>query len=339
MLVGACALLSPRAARAQAQDPVALTWKAPPDCPTEDAVRSEALRLLAGPPIAADRRVVASAQVVHLATGRWRVEVSMSSATAEGRRSLEAGTCSGLANATALIVAIMVDPDRAGAAAAAPAASTTSPAPASPPPPVVQPPPAAAALPPSAPAPPPVDAPGSRPSPIGPPRWAAGAWALVDTSTLPSVAYGVGGGVAVLVWHLRADAAVGFLPPSTYGVSTESGVGAEMSLWAGSLDLAYVFSRGPLELALGAGAEAAHISAVGVALKEPVVGVPGSATWPALRAGGTLTAPIYKPIFLRLSAEAVAPLERPRFVIDPLGTVHQPSAVAARLGVGVELRF
>ncbi len=263
----------------------------------------------------------------------------MSSAAAEGRRSIEAGTCSGLANATALIVAIMVDPDRAGAAASAPAASTAAPAPAPPPPPAVQPQTPAPAPPAAAPAPLPADGPGSRPSPIGPPRWAAGAWALVDTSTLPSVAYGVGGGVAVLLWHLRADAAVGFLPPSTYRVSSESGVGADMSLWAGSIDLAYVLSRGPLELALGAGAEVAHISAIGVALNEPVVGVPGGATWPALRAGATLTAPIYKPIFLRLSVDAVAPLQRPKFVIDPLGTVHQPSAITARLGLGAELRF
>jgi hypothetical protein len=333
-----CAVATAGVARAQGEEPVSIAWTAPDGCPSGGEVRAEALRLLAGPPIRPDRRVAANARVVHLATGRWRVDVSMSSATAEGKRSIEASTCSGLADATALIVAIMVDPDRAGAAAAAPKSTT----PASPPPPASAPAPTAP-TPPPPPPPAPAIAPADRPLPTPAkaeaPRWAMGSWFVVDSSILPSAAFGAAFGLAAMAWHLRADVAFTILPDRTYVVSSESGVGADMSLWAASGKLAYVVPVGPVELAMGGGAEITHISATGVALSAPLVAVSGGATWPSLRAGATLTTRIYKPIFLHIEGDAVAPLERPAFVIDPLGSVHRPSAVTARLGAGVEWRF
>jgi hypothetical protein len=81
------------------------------------------------------------------------------------------------------------------------------------------------------------------------------------------------------------------------------------------------------------------VSAVGVSSDTPFVGIAGSAAWPALRADATFTAPIFAPVFVRLDAAGVAPLARPAFVIDPLGVVHRPSVLTARLAAGVEVRF
>jgi hypothetical protein len=327
-----------RAAHGQDQALVSLTWTAPSECPTEEQVRSQAVRLLAGPPIRPDRRVFATAQVVHLATGPWRVELSMSSATAEGKRSVESSTCNGLADATALIIAIMVDPDRATAAAAAPGASSTSEGGAS------------GSQGATAPATPIATRTATpRPAAIGETapfsrlRFSAGAWALLDATTLPAPAYGVGLGAAVTMGRLRFDVGGGFLPDRTYSVSSDPGVGADMRLLSGSGDVAYVIRlanpTSDLDLALGGGVEATYIHAEGVPLRAPVVGVAGDAVWAALRAGATLTAPIYRPVFVHLEVLGVVPLERPPFVINPIGTVHQPWYVSARLGVGAEVHF
>jgi hypothetical protein len=44
---------------------------------------------------------------------------------------------------------------------------------------------------------------------------------------------------------------------------------------------------------------------------------------------------------LRLQAQlgAAAPLNRDRFILDDIGTVHQPSNVVGRAGLGLDLTF
>jgi hypothetical protein len=323
-------------ALAQGEQPVSLDWSAPDGCPTASDVRAQALRLLAGPPIPAERNVVAVARVTRAETGRWRVDISMSSASAQGKRSLDADTCSGLAEATALIVAIMVDPDRASVAASRPSASanvssavasSSSAAPAAP---VL-----------SAP-PPPVpsrDRPVRARSAGATPRWGASARSLVDIGTLPDTAVGVGVGLAAVVGHLRSDVALNVFPGRTYTFPSAGGAGADMSAWSAAGDFAYVTRLGPSQLALGGGAEVTYLSAMGVKGAAPFAPRSGSLVWPALRADAALTIPTVGPVFLRLEAVALAPLRRPTVDIDPIGVVHQPSTLAGRLGVGVEVEF
>jgi len=316
----ALAVCAPTATRARAdsQDPVGLDWTAPDGCPSADEVRAEALRLLAGPPIGPERRVEAVAHVTRAEGGRWRVTLAMASAAAHGQRSLETDSCATLAEATALIVAIMVDPDRAGAAASAPA---------SPPAPI-------------SPASPAANAPSLRPNGTGVrPRWAAGASGLVDFGTLPAPAVGGALGLAASVRRFRTDVSFGVFPARTYAVSSAADVGAEMSSWSAAGTFAYVTPIGFTELALGGGAEVTHLSAVATRANAPFSGVPGSATWLAPRVGAGITVPIFAPLFLRLDADAVVPLRRPAFVVDPLGTVYRPAAVGGRFGAGVEMQF
>jgi hypothetical protein len=143
--------------------------------------------------------------------------------------------------------------------------------------------------------------------------------------------------------HFRVDAAGGFFPDRTYSVSPDSSVGADMRLWSGAGDVAYVIRLAKptsrMDLALGGGVEGTYIHAEAVPLRGPVVGVGRDVTWAALRAGATLTAPIYEPVFVHVQVCGVAPLERPPFVIDPIGTVHQPYYASLRLGVGAEVHF
>jgi hypothetical protein len=294
------------------------------------------MRLLEGPPIPPERRVVAVAHVTRADTGRWRVDLSMSSAVATGKRSLDTDTCSNLAEATALILAIMVDPDRAGLAATRPSASasvsstgasSSATAPAAP---VLS-----AARPPSA----SLDRP-LRERGVGvSPRWVAGASGLVDFGTLPDTAFGVAVGLAAGVGHLRSEVALNLFPSRTYTFPSTDGFGAQMNLWAPAGNVAYVTNIGRTELAMGGGAQVSYLDATGVKGAAPSLAYSGSVRWPALHAGAMLTTPVVGPVFLRFDADAVAPLRRPTLRIDPIGVVYQPSLLAGRVGAGVEAQF
>jgi hypothetical protein len=161
----------------------------------------------------------------------------------------------------------------------------------------------------------------------------------VDFGTLPDTAFGIEVGLAAIVGHLRSDVALGIFPGRTYTFAQANGAGADMSLWTAAGNLSYVTQVGRTELALGGGAEVTYLHAVGVKAGAPFTSIPGSANWPSLRAGAVLTTPIVAPLFVRLEADAVAPLRRPTFVIEPHGVVHQPSWLTGRFGAGIEVRF
>jgi hypothetical protein len=171
------------------------------------------------------------------------------------------------------------------------------------------------------------------------PRWVAGARGLVDTGTLPDPAVGVAVGLAAVVGHLRSDVGLNVFPGRTYTFPSAGGAGAEMSLWSAAGDFAYVIRVGRTELALGGGAEVTYLYATGVKGAAPFVPHSGSVVWPALQADAALTIPAVAPMFLRLEANALAPLRRPTLNIDPIGVVSQQSPLAGRVGAGVEVQF
>lgn len=93
--------------------PVQLAWSAPapPACPRGDDVVADATRILAGS--SSKRQVVARATVVRRAPSgatAWHLTLTTRVDDAPGERALDAGSCSELARATALILALSVDP-------------------------------------------------------------------------------------------------------------------------------------------------------------------------------------------------------------------------------------
>jgi len=86
-----------------------LSWQAPADCPSPGDVRGEVVRLLGGPVrLPAGRGFKASAQVAHAQT--WSVSIETELAGRAGRRAIEAASCQDLADATAMILALAIDP-------------------------------------------------------------------------------------------------------------------------------------------------------------------------------------------------------------------------------------
>jgi hypothetical protein len=122
------------AAPADAQEPpapVKLEWLAPAGCPATAAVLAQVERIL-GPATSAERKdVTARAVVSRAGHGRWQVALTTRVGAWTGERSFSADSCKALADATALIVALTVDPERASLAPAAlpapPTATVTTP--------------------------------------------------------------------------------------------------------------------------------------------------------------------------------------------------------------------
>jgi hypothetical protein len=124
------------AARAEAA-PVSfsLTWDAPPACPDAAYLRAQVETLLAGAPSLL-ARVVARAEVSQRDDGMWTVRLTTDRDGTLGERFLEADACRSLADATALVVALTIDPAHviaAGAAGTEPEASLPPSKPQSPP--------------------------------------------------------------------------------------------------------------------------------------------------------------------------------------------------------------
>jgi hypothetical protein len=111
----------------------------------------------------------------------------------------------------------------------------------------------------------------------------------MDFGTLPAPAVGGAFGVAAIVRRFRTDVSFGVFPARTYAVSSSADVGAEMRSWNAAGTFAYVIPIGSTELALGGEGELTHLSAVETKANAPFAGVPGSATWLALRVGAGIT--------------------------------------------------
>jgi hypothetical protein len=90
-----------------------LTWEAPVGCPPHDAVLGEVGRILTGrtDPAPVDVRVV----VTQAEGARWRADLILRTEGAQTTRTFEAATCEAIAQTTALIVGVAMDPGSAAA--------------------------------------------------------------------------------------------------------------------------------------------------------------------------------------------------------------------------------
>jgi hypothetical protein len=101
-------------------------WSAPPECPSSAEVLAATQRLVGGPQASlSGERWTVRAVVSH--EGVWSVSIETASTSGPHRRTLHAQTCQGLVSATALILALAINPDAVAKAAPAPAAASPSP--------------------------------------------------------------------------------------------------------------------------------------------------------------------------------------------------------------------
>jgi hypothetical protein len=302
---------------------VTLEWVAPEECPDAAHVEREVERLLADVSTGGGPYLQARAEVHGDESGVWHVDLRTTGPEGPGLRTVTAESCQALADATALILALAVDPERVAAND-----STRSSASQTPPPPPSE----NAAAGPKSTVPPPTTSPRAV-------RVAVVASALLDIGSLPTAAPGVAATLTVgpgAFPPLRFEIGAGvFLDEAATRPLERSGT---FSLRTFDANGCLVAPAGRLEIGGCAGAELAWISAVG--LSESVT-TRGEAEWMVLRVRATAAYLVSSVWAVRADAGVGLDLLRPEFVsagADP-GLIFQPARFTGQGSLGMELRF
>jgi hypothetical protein len=309
---------------------VGIDWNAPAECPTGSDLEASIRDLLGQPPHLSDgRRLEVKARVERKQDRRWSATIETRLGEATGSRTVVTESCRAAADATALIVALMIDPEAVAARTAPPAPAP--PRPESPPP---RPPATEIAV--SRPPPPPPSRPRLAP------RLSLGAAVAVDVGTLPETAYAAGARLGVKLG--RSALELGFLASSSASGTipgTTPPAGGSFRFLSGSLAACPAVGLGR-RFDLGACAEIEVVQVKGTGF-----GVTSSfqndARWLALGGGGLARLRLRPHVAVPLRLEGLAPLARPTFVLQGVsqaqGRVYTPSRVVARALLAVDVDF
>jgi len=244
----------------------------------------------------------------------WVVDLEMHGA-ASGTRTLRATSCPSIARATALLVALALDPQAAaraedGLAADEPPREEAPLAPSAPPSPEES---TASAA--------PVVSEASSPTPIRPFAFAG---ATIERALVPGLALGLGIGGGLTWRALRIDAGAQLLPHTSASLDRVRGVGADFALAALSVR-SCVGHAMPAVAAFGcAGIRGARITGEGTGTAERyrqtallvalepgvIVRAPGQRSGPAIEIETALVLPITRPSFVFLKDGPSEPLFR-----------------------------
>jgi len=300
-------------ASADATGAFAFSWNAPTECPPADQIKAEIRRLLGGDiQIRTGRDLEADATVQH--TPFWSANLTTRQAGRTGKRFLEAPSCQSLADTTALILALMIDPDAVAATTQKP-----NPAPAEQPLPV---------------APPSSPIAGS----VNPVDVLAGLHAQGRVGTLPGVdlGLGIGVGLATRRWLVELRLTYGLRRDQVADLPSLAGAYGRFNITTGSLTGCFNVGR---ELAFGpcAVVEAGVVSADGGGASA---GFSKRAPWIALGGGGYLSFALGQHLRTSLEVDILAPTYRPAYVFqDTPGMVFQAPPVGGRALVDISWRF
>ena len=303
--------------------PVDLTWTAPAECPSHDAVLDDVARILSH---SSGTRAPASAQaeVARDERGRWHATLRVDARGASSERALEAESCEAIATASALILAIAVEGGMPEPAEPPPTAESKAPAPG--------------------------------PQPAAPARrlpashLLVAAAGVVDAGMLPGASYGA---EAALGWTYEATGfRVRALGSANWfadqDVKPLAGEGGRFSPFAGAIRGCASLQRAAFDVGPCLGAEVDVMTGAG---NGSGTGLPSTTYTPSTRLGvwesllGSIAATwnldTRLAVFVR--ADAVVPLNPPTFVINFPGVqpthVYNQSLVYVRGALGVEARF
>jgi hypothetical protein len=336
---------------------ISLRYSAPEGCPAAADVIKEVDRLLGDRAAPSAAPIEVSARVSQEDGGGYRLRLE---ATRDGTprvRELRGPTCAAVTDAAAVILALMIDPSAvASAPEEAPKAAQSEPektAQGDPPrtapgevaanPPVSPSAPTPSAPTPSAPAPaassaPPSNAPAGAASRARAPgvSLGLGAWAGADIGSIAPLSAGFGLVGTLFYGPQRFDLGLGVWPERSSTLADRPSAGGDVSLTALSAGTCRAIPAGPISLAPCGSLEIGRLSAAGFGVPRPGS---GAAPWVALKAGGMAAWEPWDSVWVTLRLEAVVPFIRPRFILEDVGAVHQPSAVAGRAAAGLEVRF
>lgn len=315
--------------------PVVLDWRAPPECPRADYVLREITRIAGGTAASTGRRVRAWATVVSTSAG-YQLDLVTESEGGQGRRLLEGSSCTLVADAAAVIVALVLNPD--SGAAATPPSTAGSPS-------------GNGAVPPPGPVEPPGEAPPtvltaqperrvrapkpSRPGFARPLSLRAEGLGSLVLGRLPAPSLTLGASLGVRVARLELAVVGAWGPERSAGVA--SGVSATFGTRSAGFRICYVVPVG--EFGVGGCALAEHLWVDGRATGNGIVASPKDAQWweswvgPRFewRRGAWLVSG---------SAEIGVPWPRQAFLVEGLvAPAHEVGSVLGRLTLAGGIRF
>jgi hypothetical protein len=317
---------------AQPSERLALTWSAPAGCPNAESVQARVSALLGGDASASRVADVRATGQVERVDGGFRLLLSMGIAGAPSSRVIEGRTCDELAGAAAIAIALLARSTLSGASATSgedlPAASSSALDPENAP---------SSSLEPAVPAPPAKAQPAPAASGDGLHAVLDVPVGLVGWGSLPSTAFGLGAGLGIRWKALRLVARGELWAPQN---SKVSGFTSHFAMQSARVEACLVQSLHGVELAPCLGSAVQRVKGDGIGSN---VFSPSSSTtlWFSGLVGVFVSLPTPGFGTLRWFGEAsvlVSPL-RPRFVIDQLGPVHEPTLAAPRVSLGCEWIF
>jgi hypothetical protein len=304
--------------------PFTLAWYAPEGCPTQQAVAGRVEQLLGERSTRVNQAPLDVRETVALLPdGRFRAELTTLQAGEPRSRVLEAATCSEIAEASAVVMALAIAPEEPTEAVAMPPLAATQPA--------------APASTPSA----PLSDAGARPVP--PPRGAvttfeltAGAGAVADVGAIAPVAAGVSATLGVRHGMLSVALRGSFFPDRSSTLAGQPNEGVRIQLGAlGPLVCGEPFEL-PVELGACVALEVGYLHARGFG---PLTHFGRSAAWIAPGAGLVAGYPAHGRLRSVLRADALVPFARTEFVLTNDGVPHRLPAAAGRLGISLEIAW
>jgi hypothetical protein len=307
-----CWLAQASPAEAQESGALDFAWLAPEGCPSAGDVQTEIDSLLGDAPGTRARAPLAVRATVERGA-RWLVTLDTRSSAATGHRTIEAVTCQALASATALIVALMIDPDAVAAHAKQAAAAP------SPPPPPVAP----------------------LPAPAPAPRATFGLVGLGGSGTLgvlPGPDAGVFAALGLLhgPWRAELRAAYGLREVGSDAVADAGGAYGSFRFFAGTLVGCWMMLGQTVDLGPCAEVE------VGAVRGRGIGNIPVSSEttpWVGLGAGGAAVLKGSAWLHVVLHADAVVPLWRPHYLFRERSAIFRAWPVGGRLTAGIEAQF
>lgn len=314
---------APASARTAPSERVDLHWTAPAECPGKGAVRAEMDRLLGPSSARPPAPIPVAAAVSRDPEGRWHVHLETPGEGAPRVREIHGATCAAIADATALILAMMIDP---AAVVAAPPIEASSPPVAPPSVPVASP-----KLPVS-----PPRLPVDEPAPPTPTSFRIAALTGLDTASLPRLAATLGLHGSFVHGPQRFELGIVFRPSRAGTSTTRPSTGGDVDLLTGSAGTCTHFGTAMIEVGPCVGLEVGRLHASGFGVSDPGE---GSTLWAAIEAGGVFSVRLLGRLALVVRLGAAVPLLRPSFVLVNVGPIYRPPPATARGAAGIEIVF
>jgi hypothetical protein len=307
-------------ARAQSSSSLAslhLEWPSVAGCPTEGHLRQMIRRTLSN---ATPRAYDIWARVTIEKQSNWQLRVMIDSAEGRGERFLEGESCAQVADALAVILAMLIDPEAAKAASSAGTTSSDDHAQDTARTALItaQVPTASVQL-----------LPGSVMLKKPTPSWFGfGLGAVVDL------------GIGLTIDHaqgpVRFFALGNYWPLHRAALSSDQQRGANVSIGSVAISVGPRITRPPFELVPRLGATGYLVHATGYGVDQPL---PDTIEWWSISAGSVFLWEVQSLFFLQAALDVHFPVTRPAARLDPGGDAFRPGPLGVQAHLGALCRY